>query len=144
MPEALRILVVDDMKTAREILLLSLSQIGVIDLKEACNGREALEVLAAEETDLVISDLHMPDMDGLELYRQLKKSDRLDKVQFILATGDDTLVDLPQSYRLGRHLMLRKPFDRYDLLNCLGEAKLRRFTGADVPSRDRPRQERSA
>ena len=144
MRETLRVLVVDDMKTTREILLEALRQIGIHHLRDAANGHEALEVLSEGETDLVISDLHMPDMDGLELYRRMKKCDRLGKVQFVLATGDNALAKLPQNYRLGGHLMRRKPFDRDGLLNCLDEAATRRSDGTDASTDRRSKRAHSA
>ena len=125
MAENLRVLVVDDMKTTRELLALSLRQLGVSDLRLTCDGQEALDVLAEGQTDLVISDLHMPDIDGMELYRRMKGSEQMEGTQFVLATGDDRLAELPGDYRLGGHLMLRKPYSRASLKRCLEEAAAR-------------------
>jgi CheY-like chemotaxis protein len=125
MAENLRVLVVDDMKTTRELLAMSLRELGVCELRLTCSGQEALDVLAEKKTDLVISDLHMPDMDGMELYRRMKGSEQLEGTQFVLATGDNKLAELPGDYRLGGHLMLRKPYDNASLKRCLQEAAMR-------------------
>ena len=123
------------MKTTREFLAESLRELGVRDLKTTSNGQEALEVLQNGETDLVISDLHMPEMDGIELYRRMKKCDRLGKAQFVLATSDNTLAELPVEYRVGGHRMLRKPYTSESLRTCLDEAEHRRSIDADATTR---------
>ena len=131
MANTLRVLVVDDMRTTREFLAESLRELGIRDLTTTSNALEALEVLENGETDLVISDLHMPDMDGIELYRRMKKCNRLGKAQFVLATADNALADLPAEYRVGGHRMLRKPYTSENLLDCLEEAEMRRCADAE-------------
>ncbi len=133
----LSVLIVDDMETTRELLVHTLDILGVRDIRTSKNGREALEMLEDGETDLVISDLHMPYVDGMELYRRMKNDDRMRGVQFVLLTSDTTLATLPDGYRLGGHRMLRKPYTPQTILTCLKLAVLRKAGVADVDERRR-------
>src|SRR5689334_9510556 len=69
-PGAARVLVVDDSDTAREIVARMLRRDGHVVL-QAANGREALRLMRMSRADLVLTDLFMPDMDGIELLRAL-------------------------------------------------------------------------
>jgi two-component system chemotaxis response regulator CheY len=60
----IKILIVDDVKTMRKIVRQTLSQIGYLNVKEAENGIEALQIFKNDNFDLIISDWHMPEMDG--------------------------------------------------------------------------------
>ncbi len=93
--EPLRILVVDDEAPARRRLRQQLDDCaGVLPLAvvgEAGGGREALEMLHATPADVVLSDIHMPDMNGLELARHLLKLPRPPVVIFTTAFGEHAL-----------------------------------------------------
>ena len=73
----LKVLIVDDEAPARrrlrELLDDCTSALPLVVVGEAASGREALELLGSTPTDLVLSDIHMPDMDGIELARHLLK-----------------------------------------------------------------------
>ncbi len=130
MPENLRVLVVDDMATTRELMFQTLDVLGVRQVRTVCDGNAALAALAKDAADLVISDLHMPDMDGIELYRRIKQDEGLNGTQFVLATSDNALASLPEGYRLGGHRMLRKPYTPQTLLQCLEDAAARKASPA--------------
>lgn len=94
------ILVVDDEKEIRDLLEINLRSEGYIVFKASC-GKEALEILNREEIDLVVLDIMMPDMDGLEVCKKLRensnipilmlsaKSEDMDKIQGIMTGADD-------------------------------------------------------
>lgn len=94
------ILVVDDEKEIRDLLEINLKSEGYIVFKASC-GKEALEILNREEIDLVVLDIMMPDMDGLEVCKKLRensnipilmlsaKSEDMDKIQGIMTGADD-------------------------------------------------------
>ena len=68
-----KILVVDDNEDNRYTLTRRLRREGYADLREACDGREALALLRAEPFDLVLLDVMMPELDGYEVLRRLKE-----------------------------------------------------------------------
>ena len=72
----LRVLVVDDMSVSRQILTQMLDRLGVRRVETANSGQDALNLLALSPADLVIADLNMPGMDGVDLLRSMRRSDR--------------------------------------------------------------------
>lgn len=115
----LRILVVDDMSVSRQILLQMLEQIGITTVRTASSGGEAVISLAAQPADLVIADLHMPDMDGVDLLHRLRSDRRCGRIGFILASGDETNERIDTAWRYGMNRFLSKPFDINRLVACL-------------------------
>jgi two-component system chemotaxis sensor kinase CheA len=80
-----RILVVDDSPLTRELISALLEAVGY-DILASSDGAEALHVLSQAQVDLVVTDLEMPGLDGLELTRQLKGHDTLNKLPVIILT----------------------------------------------------------
>ena len=72
-PYAKKILVVDDYSSTRQMIVDALHQCGYMSVQEADNGREALNILKKDLYDLVISDVMMPYMNGMDLLRNLKE-----------------------------------------------------------------------
>lgn len=68
----MRFLIVDDSSTMRRIIINSLHRLGYGDCEEAGNGREALERLSSTPVDMVITDMNLPEMDGIEFVRALR------------------------------------------------------------------------
>lgn len=89
MPEAKSIsaLVVDDQQTMRAMARLVLKEIGVIDVAVAGSAEAALEQLAARKFNVVISDLNMPGMSGVELAQKIKADPELKSIPVFLATS---------------------------------------------------------
>jgi len=125
------ILLVDDNKdllmTVR--LLLEVNDYEVIT---ASNGKEALKLLAAAEKlpDVIISDVNMPEMDGLEFFHYISESSRLKSIAFIFLTVVSSPEDVRQGKRLGVDHYLSKPFNKEDLLAVIEGtiARYRRFS----------------
>lgn len=70
----IQVLIVDDEKLEREgIKYLLAMEEGEWNIREASNGRDALQILKSEETDLLLTDIKMPHMDGLEAYLKGKR-----------------------------------------------------------------------
>ena len=115
----LRVLVVDDMSVSRQILLQMLEQIGVETVDTAPSGRNALASLRDYPADVVIADLHMPDMDGLELLRRLRSDRRNNKIGFVMTSGDDANEKITEAWHEGLDRFLPKPFDMQRLIACL-------------------------
>ncbi len=103
-----RILAVDDEPNMRRLLEISLRQAGYQALT-AANGREALETLKTEQVDLVVSDLHMPGMSGLELLKQMRADN--DAIPFIMVTAQGEINTAVEAMKLGAADYILRPFD---------------------------------
>jgi len=114
------ILIVDDQKLNLRILQTMLSRLGVKKLLTAENGQKALEALNnSEKTDLVLTDMSMPVMDGAGLVREIRKSPRLAGIPVFVITAD---VEMQGEYRrLGFDDMLIKPVTLDKLKELLGK-----------------------
>ena len=108
------ILVVDDDADTRAAIRSSLGSYQVL---EAPHGRVALAVIAVTPVDLVITDIFMPEMDGLELIRALKKQTPDMPIIAISGGGRFDLAgsQLSLASRFGAEAMIRKPYDRQEL-----------------------------
>jgi two-component system chemotaxis response regulator CheY len=109
--ESVRALIVDDSSVMRKIVARSLRQAG-IDLSqtlEAGNGAEALGLLRENQVDLILCDINMPVMDGLEFIKQLSTIEKAKGVPVIMVTeGSESHV--VQALSSGARGYLRKPF----------------------------------
>lgn len=107
----IRVLIVDDSASMRAVVKKTLSAAGyaVETCLEAQNGAEALEILHQEPVDVVLSDLHMPEMDGLELLRILQKEGKVPPC-FILVTTEGRKERLKEALGLGARGYVSKPF----------------------------------
>lgn len=115
-------MVVDDKEDLRQICLERLSVAGY-RVALAANGREASKLLARERFDLVLTDLFMPDMDGIELVRELRKGHGGPPVVVmsggaIMATHDF----LKMARYLGAASVIEKPFSNEQLLQSIALA----------------------
>jgi len=103
-----RILAVDDEPNMRRLLEISLRQAGYQPLS-AANGRDALDILKAEQVDLVVSDLHMPGMSGLELLKQIRSDN--EAIPFIMVTAQGEIKTAIEAMKLGAADYILRPFD---------------------------------
>jgi two-component system, chemotaxis family, chemotaxis protein CheY len=107
-----RALIVDDSLVMRKIVERSLRQAGLDSLVvwEAGTGVEALEVLRANRVDLILTDINMPAMDGLELVRQIKAQNLASGVPVVMITTESSEDHVKQAIRAGARGYIRKPF----------------------------------
>src|SRR5262249_16875032 len=123
---AKQILVVDDEKNQRDILQLILSgerdEKGeqLYEVKAASSGQEALRSFKHENFDLVLTDLKMAGMDGLQLLNELSQLDRSSRV--IVMSGDGSINTVKEAMRGGAFDYLEKPVDRAKLLEVVSKA----------------------
>lgn len=109
---SLRALIVDDSSVMRKIVERSLRQAG-IDLNqvlEAGNGAEALAVLKEKRVDLILCDINMPVMDGLEFIKQLREVENAKGVPVIMITTEGSEAHVVQALSCGARGYIRKPF----------------------------------
>jgi CheY-like chemotaxis protein len=119
--KAMNLLIVDDIATNRKLLRVTLEAEGHTTL-EAADGLEALQILARETVDAVISDILMPNMDGFRLCHEVRKSERLHALPFIVYTSTYTSSDdMKLAQTVGADKYLTKPTPTADMLNALRE-----------------------
>ena len=119
-PAAGRILVVDDEETIRKIIISMLASAN-FECHEAGDGLEALTLLdSSEEFDLVLADLLMPKLDGIELLERIK--DRYPDLPVVIVTAVHDIQVALQSLRNGAYDYLLKPFEREQLLATVRRA----------------------
>ena len=102
------ILAVDDEPHMRRLLEISLRQAGYKALS-AGNGREALELIQQQQIDLVVSDLHMPGMSGLQLLETLRK--QFERLPFIMVTAQGEIKTAVEAMKLGASDYILRPFE---------------------------------
>ena len=119
----IRILLVDDEKDFVEMLSLRLREAGE-KVKEAYNGKECLDILEQTDIDVVILDIKMPGMDGIETLREIKRRHPI--VEVILLTGHGAVETSVDGMKLGAFDYLLKPADFEDLLEKLEGAGKRK------------------
>ena len=106
-----RILIVDDMRTLRMALPVYLGK-DEFDFDVAATGREGLEIALKNPPDLIISDVNMPDMDGLELCRALQDDAALSAVPVVLISAEwEDVEAVKRSIAAGASGLVPKPID---------------------------------
>lgn len=107
-----RALIVDDSAVMRKIVERALRQSGLENLKvfEAGSGVEALQVLESNRVDLILSDINMPLMDGLQFLRELKARNLAPNVPVVMITTESSEEHVKQAIQSGARGYLRKPF----------------------------------
>lgn len=118
-----RILIVDDEKDFVEMLSLRLKETGE-KATPAYSGKECLDILEKEDFDVVILDIRMPGMDGIEVLKEIKK--RFPLLEVIMLTGHGTTESAVQGMKLGAFDYLLKPADFEELQEKLEGARKRR------------------
>ncbi|MEM7508930.1 MAG: response regulator [Pseudomonadota bacterium] len=117
---ALKVLVVDDQQTMRGLARQCLKRLGVIDVALAASGEAALETMQTAKFDVVISDLNMPGLSGLELAAKIKAHPIFNRIPVFLATSeaykDQAREDLVDYF-------VSKPFSVADMRSAI-ESKL--------------------
>ena len=103
-----KIMLVDDAAFMRMMIKDTLQKNGYTEIVEAGNGEQALAAYAAEKPDLVLMDITMPVMDGLEALRRLREMDSSARVVMCSAMGQETMV--VDALKLGAKDFIVKPF----------------------------------
>lgn len=105
-------LIVDDSSVMRKIVERALRQTGLAltNVFEASSGVEALEVLRRQRVDLILSDINMPNMDGLEFLRQLRAQNLAPDVPVVMITTESSEEHVREAIVAGAQSYIRKPF----------------------------------
>ena len=116
-----KILVVEDSPMTRSLIISSLEEVGDFTIIEAANGFQALRKLPEVSPDLVITDINMPDINGLEVVRFVKQSENFKHIPVIIVTTEGRDVDKERGLRLGADRYLVKPLQPAQLQQFVQE-----------------------
>jgi two-component system chemotaxis response regulator CheY len=122
------VLIVDDDQFIRKLIATTLEDVSELELHEAADGLEALEVARRERPSLVFLDVDMPRLNGIDTCRRLREADESGELTIVMLTaahGDSVETEAEQA---GADLFLTKPFSPLDLLRLvdqLGERQAR-------------------
>ena len=110
--DKVRALIVDDSSVMRKIVERSLRQAGLdlAEVREAGNGAEALGALKDSGVDLILCDINMPVMDGIEFLRQLQGQEHAKGVPVVMITTEGSESHVVQALSMGARGYIRKPF----------------------------------
>ena len=108
----MRVLIVDDSSVMRKIVERSLRQAGLDPMVvfEAGSGIEGLEILGNQSVHLILSDINMPSMDGLEFLRQIRGQNLAVGVPVVMITTESSEEHVKQAILAGAQGYIRKPF----------------------------------
>ncbi len=126
--EEVRALIVDDSSVMRKIVARSLRQAGLDSLVvvEAASGAEGVEALKRGPVNLILSDINMPVMDGLEFLRQIRAQNLAPGVPVVMITTESSEEHVKQAIQAGARGYIRKPFTadqvKERVLSLLGAA----------------------
>ncbi len=120
-PKAAKILLVDDVKSVRDMLIRALTRDRTYLVEETSNGKEAFIKIATFRPDLLILDIFMPEMDGLEVCRAIKAEPVLTDMKVIIITGFPKHPKLKEVAELGFTDVFCKPFDMRDFIKAVDD-----------------------
>ncbi len=109
------ILIVEDSSTMRSLIASTLEDLGDYEVTEAASGFEALKILPGHSFDLIITDINMPDINGLELINFVKQHPSYQKTPLIIVTTEKSAEDRKKGLALGADAYITKPFDPEEL-----------------------------
>jgi len=106
------VLIVDDSAAIRKILLRVLAQanLGVGKVFEAADGREALDAVKHQPVGLILSDINMPNMDGLQFLGELRSNDSWKHIPVLMISTEGSQTKVLEAVQLGAQGFVRKPF----------------------------------
>lgn len=117
-----KVLIIDDSNTMRKIVTRSLRQAGLDfdTILEAADGQAALDVLAGETVDIILSDINMPVMDGIEFLRQKQADAKIKDIPVVMITTEAGADILDEAKSLGAAGSIKKPFTPDQIQETLG------------------------
>ncbi len=114
-----KVMVVDDSPTFRKIVIKNLKQAGFDDakIKESTDGEDAIEKLSLDQVDLILTDWHMPKMDGLEFLKKIRANHSLQGIPTLMLTSEVEKSKVIEVVKAGVSDYVIKPFNAVELQN---------------------------
>jgi len=109
------ILIVEDSSTTRALIKAIIEEMGDFQTVEASSGFDALKLLPTQEFDLIITDINMPDINGLELINFMKNSPKYRDLPLIIVSTERSEEDKKRGMALGAVAYITKPFKANEL-----------------------------
>jgi len=106
-----KVLIVDDSKSTREFIAAAIEQLEGFTVYESASGFEALKILPRHQFDLIITDINMPDINGLELINFVKKNPNYRDTPLFIISTESSETDRQRGLALGAAEYLIKPFE---------------------------------
>ena len=116
------ILLVEDSATTRALIRAVIEEMGDFTTVEAASGFEALKLLPTEEFSLVITDVNMPDINGLELISFIKNNPRYSHIPLVIVSTERSEEDQKRGIALGAMAYITKPFKAHELQEVIRQA----------------------
>jgi two-component system chemotaxis response regulator CheY len=118
---AFNVLIVDDSSSMRAIVkkIIKVSGFNVGEFLDASDGKEALKVLADEWVDIVLTDINMPNVNGMELMAEMKKDELLRSIPIVMITTEGSEKKMQEAMDLGASGYVKKPFLPEDIKKTL-------------------------
>lgn len=115
------VLIVDDSNSMRAVIkkIVTISGFKMDQCWEAGNGRAAMDILSKNWVDVIISDINMPEMNGLELLDQLRKNETLKEIPVIMITTEGSADRMQEAFSRGAKGFVKKPFLPEDIKKIL-------------------------
>lgn len=110
-----KVLIVEDSRATRELLAAALGDIDGVEVHTAVSGFEALKVLPRHRFALIITDINMPDINGLELINFVKKNPHYRQTPLFVVTTEGRPQDRDRGLQLGANEYVVKPFEAADI-----------------------------
>ncbi|HET6419577.1 MAG TPA: response regulator [Geobacteraceae bacterium] len=114
-----KILITEDSPTMRSLLVSTIESLEGYQIIEATSGFEALRLLPREEVDLIITDINMPDINGLELISYVRNNPNYRSIPLFIISTESSEKDLERGIALGADEYLVKPFNPEKLLGLI-------------------------
>lgn len=118
---SMKFLVVDDSITIRRIITNTLKTIGHNDVAEAVNGKDALDKLASDRIDFVITDWNMPEMNGLDFTKEVRGNAKTADLPILMITTRGTEADVIEALQARVNSYIVKPFTPQELKDKIDE-----------------------
>jgi two-component system, chemotaxis family, chemotaxis protein CheY len=116
------ILIVEDSVTTRALIRAIIEEMGDFDTVEAGSGFEALKLLPTKDFSLVITDVNMPDINGLELINFIKSNSRYSHIPLVIVSTERSDEDRKRGIALGAMAYITKPFKAHELQEVITQA----------------------
>lgn len=115
------ILIVDDSAAMRAMLISVVESVGDFHIIEASSGFDALKFLPRGHIDLILTDINMPDINGLELISYLRKNPNYEAIPVFIISSEGSAKDIAKGKQLGANEYIIKPFSTSELQSLLNQ-----------------------